>query len=80
MSGPGGGGLSGYHGLLMGLRDCSILNGCAYVHGMRVGWREVWQRKFLQQPERKNDLKVSFNLVHECGNLICDQIHGVNAG
>lgn len=51
----GGGGLAGYQDLLMRLRDCAILNECVRIHG--VGWKRAWQRKFLQQPDRENDLK-----------------------
>lgn len=68
MSGPGSGGLAGYQGLLMGLQDCLTLSGCVHVHELRIEWKGVWQRKLLQQPERENDLKISSNLVHECGN------------
>lgn len=57
MSGPGGGGLAGYQDLRMGLRDCSILNECVHIHGVGVGWKGAWQKKFLQQPDRENDLK-----------------------
>ena len=45
------------------LEGCSNLNSFVHVHGVGVGWKGFWRRKFLQQPERESDLKISSNLI-----------------
>lgn len=62
-SGPGGGGLAEYQGILMGFRDHSILSGCVHVHGW---WRGQGERVSATARERENDFKISSNSVHEC--------------
>ena len=48
-SGPGGGGLAGYQGILMGFRDHLIFSGCV---GVPRWWWGRGERGFLQQPEK----------------------------
>ena len=62
-SGPGGGGLAGYQGILMGFRDHSILSGCVNVHRW---WGGAVRGGFCNS--QRNDFKISSNLVHECEN------------
>ena len=64
-SGPGGGGLAGYQGVLMGFRDHSVLRGCVHVHGW---WRGQEERVSATAREREKDFKISCISVHECEN------------